>query len=82
MFGQVSGILMNISLGEMYSREGTGDGLLLVFEEKDCIGESLELIEDLDVALVFGKAAVGMLRDGETSGLRIDAAVVGDEGGV
>ena len=53
MFGQVSGILMNISLGEMYSREGTGDGLLLVFEEKDCIGESLELIEDLDVALAF-----------------------------
>ena len=51
MFGQVSGILINISFGEMYSRDGTGDpgdGLLLVLDEKDCFVDSLVTLEHND----------------------------------
>merc|ERR1719369_2287650 len=32
IFGQVSGILVKSSLGRIYSREGTGEGLLLELE--------------------------------------------------
>ena len=32
IFGQVSGIFVKTSLGRIYSREGTGEGLLLVLE--------------------------------------------------
>ena len=58
MFGQVSGILVNISFGEMNSSDGTGEGLLLVLEENDCIGDSLELKDDLDSTVALSTVGI------------------------